>query len=274
VPAQLIDRPYYNIAIFWGSIARPLESLRPDEGHQHARLYVGTRDAPAAIVTTDYVRIGPAGGVRGAPAGPIAMSFPTAPGEFKYGAWMNESEIEIVEALGLNVRVPGTSRETQLIAEAEEEARTYPRGGGSGPGQLDPTRGTIQPTPGASERRCVDTTGTGAVGVRSGEIVAGNFGAYASLWEQRQAKVWWLPQFLPKAGTNVWPGLMTLRIRADRLDAIAPSVTAVYSSWARSNVPSGQGAFLLPGGPDLPTRGKWLLVARGGMNWGCFRLSF
>jgi len=270
------ERPYYDVAMFWGPVDQPLESLTSSRANQHGRLYVGARAAPPAAISTDFVLEGPLGASRGTPLVRMTMPPPIAMRDFIHGAWLSEADIEIVEALGMQVRVPGTTRETQLIAEAEEGGRVWPRSGTNAQAFFGINRADHRPVPGTSERRCVDTAGSDAPGVRSGEIVAGNFGMYATLWKQGVSKIWWQPQFLPDLDARGWPGPMTLRVSADRLDAIAPSVSAVpsYSNWARGIVPSGDGPFFFPSGVMLPDPGKWLLVARGGMNWGCFVLSF
>jgi hypothetical protein len=64
----LRERPYFNIAIFWG-ITLPdasktdefLTTLKPEQAHQHGRLYVAKGQTGAAVVTTDHMfKMGPA----------------------------------------------------------------------------------------------------------------------------------------------------------------------------------------------------------------------
>jgi hypothetical protein len=107
---QLAARPYFNVAIFWlNSVwANPdsaqilLPTLKPEEAHQQARLYVPTADGKigSAVVSTDYLRFTtPAG----APAVPMVRRIPTDSSEFKYGCWLSRADEQILHDLG----VPG-----------------------------------------------------------------------------------------------------------------------------------------------------------------------
>jgi hypothetical protein len=110
VPPQLAERPYVNIAIYWGKWPDPADStgidawlltLKPDQAHQHGRLYVATRQAGAAVVTTDYMRLGPTGAPIGTPRFPLVRPIPQDVSEFKYGTWLSGADIEIAKKLGL-----------------------------------------------------------------------------------------------------------------------------------------------------------------------------
>ena len=54
------DRPYYELALFWGmewvqdiNDGRPLAALKPEQANQHARFYPAVGTAPALVVFSD-----------------------------------------------------------------------------------------------------------------------------------------------------------------------------------------------------------------------------
>jgi hypothetical protein len=106
---QLSERPYFNIAMFWG-ITLPdasktdefLATLKADQAHQHGRLYVAKDQTGAAVVTTDYFKMGPAPDGKGAL--PMPRPIPRDLSEFKYGAWMTDADFKIAESIGVRAR--------------------------------------------------------------------------------------------------------------------------------------------------------------------------
>ena len=50
IPDGLSDRPYLNIAIFWGRAFDP--QAKPEDANQHARFYPPTATRPAVVVAT------------------------------------------------------------------------------------------------------------------------------------------------------------------------------------------------------------------------------
>jgi hypothetical protein len=54
------ERPYYDLALFWGmewvqyvNDGRPLTALKPEQANQHARFYPAAGSAPALVVFAD-----------------------------------------------------------------------------------------------------------------------------------------------------------------------------------------------------------------------------
>ena len=106
LPAHLTERPYFNVAMFWGVRLSDdaLQSLKPEQAHQQGRLYVATRDVPAAAVSTPYM-------VLPTPDGPpLARPIPTKNSDFRYGAWLDETEVAWLEKLGIQLRASQPSR--------------------------------------------------------------------------------------------------------------------------------------------------------------------
>jgi hypothetical protein len=99
IQRQLEDRPFVNIAMFWGVDVQDgqLSALKPEEAHQQGRLYVASGNVPAAVVSTDFVR--PQADGRPAP-----RRVPKETSEFKYGEWLTAADVQIAEHLGLPVR--------------------------------------------------------------------------------------------------------------------------------------------------------------------------
>jgi hypothetical protein len=68
-----------------------IRMLKPEEAHQHGRLYVATPEVGAASVSTDYPKSGP------------RQPIPREVGEFKYGTWLTEIEVEAIRRLGVTL---------------------------------------------------------------------------------------------------------------------------------------------------------------------------
>jgi hypothetical protein len=119
--------------------------------------------------------------------------------------------------------------------------------------------------PGTSTRSCVDATGQ--TDLRSGEIVAGNFAAFADdMRSRRGSKLYWIPlhqQLLDV--TNRQP--TRLLVWGKRLDG-AESYFQEHSVVATSG-----GELFFPTGPKLPTLGRWRLMAATGPDWACFDIA-
>ena len=99
-PRHVTDRPYFNVAIFWipyptvNGQANPekfIRTLKPEQAHQHGRLYVATREAGAASVSTDYPKAGP------------LQPIPHEVSQFKYGTWLTDADIEAAQRLGITL---------------------------------------------------------------------------------------------------------------------------------------------------------------------------
>jgi hypothetical protein len=99
VPAQFVERPYFNVAMFWGAQLRDADpaDLKPENAHQHGRLYVATKVTPAAMVSSAYAQMGP-GGL------PLQRPVPTDVREFKYGAWLTEGDLRLADKIGVPLR--------------------------------------------------------------------------------------------------------------------------------------------------------------------------
>jgi hypothetical protein len=111
-------------------------------------------------------------------------------------------------------------------------------------------------TPGTAARKCVSADS--GRDMRSGEIVAGDFQIVAT----RGVKSYW------KALHHPFGGGEPMTIRATRLDSVAESTRAEYRMtggypWDKFH----QAA------PRMATRGRWMLVATKGPDWGCFILT-
>jgi VWFA-related protein len=139
------------------------------------------------------------------------------------------------------------------VQEAESEGRAFQVSTGK------PAKGfSSRSLPGTSERRCVEVESYREA--RSGDFVAGNFAEYPGL--NRLGSLSWTPAHVP---TERQP----LTIRFARLDRPGPGSRAVFV--ARAEMESGQVFF--PSRVNLPTPGRWMLVATSGPNWGCFILD-
>lgn len=60
--AELADRPYIQVALFWGTRADPanngarLEDLKPEMAWQHGRFYPAANGKPALLLTTELTK--------------------------------------------------------------------------------------------------------------------------------------------------------------------------------------------------------------------------
>jgi hypothetical protein len=108
----------------------------------------------------------------------------------------------------------------------------------------------------ASDRR-----GSAGHGIRSGEFVAGPFGAFGRDWarDPRDGKLWWVPLH-----REPMPGLT---VRAVLLDDPAIDRTFTLTPAAGADGP------FYPSGVVLPVPGRWMLLATAGPDWGCFVIT-
>jgi hypothetical protein len=99
-PRHVTDRPYFNVAIFWlpypnlSRQANPemfIRTLKPEQAHQHGRLYVATGEVGAASVSTDYPKAGP------------LQPIPREVSQFKFGCWLTEVEVQAARKLGITL---------------------------------------------------------------------------------------------------------------------------------------------------------------------------
>lgn len=105
--AHLTPRPYVNVAIFsinsvWSDPDRAralLPTLKPEDAHQQGRLYAPSADGRirAAVVTTDYMRMARKDDV----LVPMTTPVPVDASQFKYGCWLNGSDLAVARDLGL-----------------------------------------------------------------------------------------------------------------------------------------------------------------------------
>jgi hypothetical protein len=116
----LKDRPYFSVAMFWGLRVDEgsLATLKPEQGHQQGRLYAATRDVGAAAVSTDYMVLPTSG-----PEVPLARPIPRDISEFKYGAWLDETEVQWLETLGVPLRNPVSVEKLNDFVHASKRNR-------------------------------------------------------------------------------------------------------------------------------------------------------
>ncbi len=142
------------------------------------------------------------------------------------------------------------------IEAAEAEAETYPQT------PVHETRvpdGLAKAEAGTSDRKCVETSGHNIL--RSGEFVAANF---ASLPTSEEIQRWgwnklvWI-RLHPAANDSE-----SLVVRAKRLGQPVQSIAFRYP------VPHSTAITAFPTIVPLFDRGRWMLVATSGSDWGCF----
>jgi hypothetical protein len=153
------------------------------------------------------------------------------------------------------------------IAEAEARGGRHPRSVEEA--SFYPRRDTLAHV-GTAERRCVDV-GTSNV-VRAGDFIAMPFALYIRDWKSGMhppGKVSWLSAHARPSAP------LQLVLRATRIDAATESY--VYKgptrtlSWGFGNLwPHGWATAAVF---DLPSSGRWLIVATLDQDWGCVVLS-
>ena len=154
--------------------------------------------------------------------------------------------------------LPSGSSAEQIIEKIEEEGRAHPPAGAAF--EL-PYEFTTTDWIGSEERLCVTVSET--VKARSGEFVIG--GRISELQHNEARKVWWAPLH------NSDP--MKLVVRARQLDPRSATSRFESDLVARpsgGNRDWGDVNWFFPSGYDVPSAGRWALVATTGANWGCF----
>lgn len=160
--------------------------------------------------------------------------------------------------------IPSGRTEAELIAAAERQGEAFPRR--DSPDEPSPMFATRS---GSADRRCVEGIELGPV--RSGEfVIGGNLGGSRAMTAGRGGKVWWAPLHdaldmppLVVRGRNLTsPG--------DTVHYTTPDVAWPVAPGAAFPVPDATREYFFPSGISLPTRGRWLVIATSGSNWGCF----
>ena len=142
----------------------------------------------------------------------------------------------------------------RTVVEAERQATGLARGTPN-----NPRRDWDSPARGTTERTCVDTDSVSIA--QSGDFIVGPFAQYNANWNAGYGKLVWQPAVLSPSEPT------TLTVRAVRLDT--PDAARVFEGFPLTYSRAGPTKFHVTG-VHLPTRGRWLLVATAGMNWGCF----
>jgi hypothetical protein len=160
--------------------------------------------------------------------------------------------------------IPGGASESEIVANAEAEAKSFPRA--EVPRQAYPNFAAVQN--GSPDRRCVEGTEKGPV--RSGEfVIGGQLGGSAAMSAGRVGKIWWAPLNhsmtmppLEVRGRSLISFSETLRFTTER---IAWPVTR-----GAPRPTEAEREYFFPSGITVPVSGRWLLIATSGENWGCF----
>jgi hypothetical protein len=154
--------------------------------------------------------------------------------------------------------VPRNSGEAEMIAVAEAEGAAFRR--------IALTDGNS-----AAPRVCVSGYDLGPAS--SGEFtIGGNLGGSVAMLAGRQGKVWWAP--LHRAAH-----MPPLVVRGRRLTTPSDTLRFTTGTIASPTAPGGprllpaERKYFFPSGIVIPRRGRWLLIATSGANWGCFILT-
>jgi hypothetical protein len=148
--------------------------------------------------------------------------------------------------------VPAGTTESAIVAAAEAEGRAYA-------------------APGDTTRKCVRGWRIGPA--HSGEFtIGGDISSDFPLKAGHVGKIWWAPRYnsesmppLVVRGRNLWTPKDTIRWTSAN---VAYPSSGVFQ--ARANQKHD---YFFPSGFSLPTRGRWLVIATSGQNWGCFFLT-
>ncbi len=103
----LEGRPHLKVAMFWGidiwsdpsAFDRLAPTLRPENAHQHGRLYLPASGEPAVMVSTDYMRVNTS--IR--PPAPVVRPVPSDLGDFEFKCLPDAQTLALARSLG----VPG-----------------------------------------------------------------------------------------------------------------------------------------------------------------------
>jgi hypothetical protein len=145
------------------------------------------------------------------------------------------------------------------IAEAEAQGARRERTARNNPGDGRLYGGT-------AERRCVSVDSINVA--RSGDFLAGPFthGDPQALGR----KIWWEPAYV----SPTTPASLT--VSAVRIDTVGAARVYVGFTLSRASNPETRvrsATQFYPGGIRFPSRGRWMLVATAGPNWGCYTLE-
>ena len=175
----------------------------------------------------------------------------------------------VASIFALGEKLVGTTLSAyRIVQAAEQEGAAFPHGIRQAP----PFRLRAE-TIGTAERKCVEFPPNvdskwafhHPVSRRSGEFETGAL--ITALKAGQRGKVWWNPLHNPQSAKAA------LIVRGTRLDQ--PEITSRFVSsriaWPvlHTDAPMPKYAFY-PSGFALPSRGRWLLVATAGNDWGCF----
>jgi hypothetical protein len=105
-PEAFVGRTFVKLAMFWrgdlwesAAFERVAPTLRPEEAHQHGRLYLPRDGAPALVISTDFVQFDPTT----EPPSPVARPIPASPNGFTVSCLPGAQALAVARSLG----VPG-----------------------------------------------------------------------------------------------------------------------------------------------------------------------
>lgn len=163
--------------------------------------------------------------------------------------------------------IPSGTSEAEIIAAAERQGQDFPQY--ESPKEPSPRFAAVQS--GSSERRCVEGTGVGPI--RSGEfVIGGQLGGSRMMTAGRQGKVWWAPLNHSRDMPPLVVRGRNLASPGDTVHYTTPNVAHPVTPGAPA-IPEARRDYFFPSGIILPTRGRWLVIATSGRNWGCFIIS-
>ncbi|HUE90345.1 MAG TPA: hypothetical protein VMO26_30035 [Vicinamibacterales bacterium] len=163
--------------------------------------------------------------------------------------------------------IPSGNTVAEIIAAAERQGQAFSRY--ETPQEPTPVLATHRR--GSAERRCVEGFEFGPV--RSGEfVIGGQLAGSRMMTAGRRGKVWWAPL---NHSLDMPPLVVRGRNLSSRTDTVhysTPDVAWPVTPGALP-IPEARREYFFPSGISLPTRGRWLLIATSGSNWGCFIIS-
>ena len=112
---------------------------------------------------------------------------------------------------------------------------------------------------GTADRRCVEVDSANAV--RSGEFVTNGFATYNAAWRRGFGEITWIPLHTTKQ-------MPTLTVSAVRLDG--PALNRIFVQGAHTHTDDAPAREFYLSAFHFSSRGKWMIIATAGANWGCF----
>jgi hypothetical protein len=155
-------------------------------------------------------------------------------------------------------QIPSGSSEAQIKTEAETEGAAF-------------TRLSTGASADAAPRVCVTAFEVGPA--RSGEFtIGGNLAGLSGMYAGHQGKVWWAPLHNAR---NMPPLVVRGRSLTTPQDTVrfTSSNVAFPVVHGAPPVPEAERKYFFPSGITIPQRGRWLVIATSGPNWGCFILT-